>query len=90
VETLGNRIEGVFWIVIAAAVLVAGIRSGGRMRTLSALSAVLFVLFGVSDFVEATTGVWWRPWWLLVWKCLCVFGLLTCLLAYKRLRRKGR
>ncbi len=87
VETLGNQIEGVFWIVIAAAVLVAGIRAGGRMRTLAVVAAVLFVLFGVSDFIEATTGAWWRPWWLLVWKGLCLLGLLACLPAYKRLHR---
>ena len=85
-ETLGNRIEGVFWIVVAAAVLVGGIRSHGRMRTLAAAAAALFVLFGISDFVEATTGAWWKPWWLLVWKGLCVFSLLACLLAYERLR----
>jgi len=49
-----------------------------RIRTWPLLAgAVVFVLFGISDLVETQTGAWWKPWWLLVWKVLCVHAMLT-------------
>ena len=50
-------------------------------------ACIAFLLFGFSDYVEAHTGAWWRPWWLLFWKgaCLAVFlGLLIAHYAKKR------
>jgi hypothetical protein len=37
--------------------------------------------------VEARTGAWWEPWWLFVWKALCVVGLLYGCLRYRRLTK---
>ncbi|MBE7458640.1 MAG: hypothetical protein KJ057_17160 [Phycisphaerae bacterium] len=39
-----------------------------------------FLAFGASDVVEADTGAWWRPWWLLAWKAACLAVLLTLLI----------
>jgi hypothetical protein len=88
---IGNQIEGVFWIAIAGIVAVAGLRSHcGRRRLLAGIAAGLFVLFGISDFVEAQTGAWWEPVWLLVWKGLCLGGFLVCLVSYKRICAKPK
>jgi len=34
-----------------------------------------FLLFSGSDAMTITTGAWWRPWWLFVWKATCVVTL---------------
>lgn len=86
---IGNQVEGAFWIAIAGVVAIAGLRSGCKHRKLLAgIAAGLFVLFGISDFVEATTGAWWQPWWLLVWKGFCLVGFLVCLVSYKKICAK--
>ena len=47
------------------------------------LLAIIFILFGISDFVEMATGAWWRPWWLLAWKTLCiVLGIILIILIF--------
>jgi hypothetical protein len=51
-------------------------------------SALLFA-FAISDVVELRTGVWWRPWWLAVWKAACLAGLAVCFLHW-RLRRQSK
>lgn len=50
------------------------------------------VMFGISDFVEMASGAWWEPWWLLVWKGICVgvFILFFIHLYFERRRRWGR
>lgn len=53
------------------------------------IAAVTLILFGFSDIVEASTGAWWRPWWLFVWKALCVLILLMLLISYFRWKRKA-
>jgi len=75
---LSNRIEAALWLVIALAMTVAAAR-GARIRFDCTIAAVAFALFGISDLVEAKTGAWWRPWWLLAWKAACVFAFLWLL-----------
>jgi hypothetical protein len=45
-----------------------------------------FVVFGVSDVIEAQTGAWWHPWWLFAMKALCVLGFLGAILQAKKSR----
>ncbi len=75
----GNTIEAGLWIAIGLAFLAAATLRRGPARRLCAASAIVFVLFGVSDIVEARTGAWWRPWWLFAWKALCVLAMLVLL-----------
>jgi hypothetical protein len=82
---LSNRVEACLWLGIAASLAVAARRATVRRDCVAA--AIAFALFGVSDLVEATTGAWWTPWWLLVWKGGCLVAFL-CLLA--RHARRGR
>jgi hypothetical protein len=86
IYTKGNYIEAGIWIAIA---LTFGVRIIRRSRTerYQALMAFLtFFFFGLSDIIEVQTGAWWRPWWLFVWKSLCVFSMAALLINYLRSR----
>ena len=54
------------------------------------IAAVTFCAFGVSDIVEVETGAWWRPWWLLVWKGLCIVVLLVLLWQHYRAGKRTK
>ncbi len=85
-ETTGNVIEAGFWMIFGM-ILAIGARNQKRsFRNLGLTACLASVLFGLSDLVEARTGAWWRPWWLLVWKTLCGAGLLLCFLRYRQLK----
>lgn len=86
---LSNHIEAVFWSAIGLGFAVAGLRHAGVVRRDCWVAAVTFLLFGCSDWVESMTGAWWRPWWLLVWKGLCIMALLWLLARYGRRRKTG-
>src|SRR5690554_4265258 len=81
---LVNIAEGFLWLVIGG-IVVAWYRT--RM---SGLVAVVLVLFGISDWVEASTGAWWQPWWLLVWKATCVAILLAAVVRVIRNQRANQ
>jgi hypothetical protein len=81
-----NYIEACFWALIGLGFTFAAIRNANARRQLLVLAAA-FLLFGLSDTVEAGTGAWWRPWWLLVWKGLCLMLFGGFLFRYWRKRR---
>jgi hypothetical protein len=85
-----NYVEAGLWSTIGIGFLVQAIRLQGPARPRCLIAAVTFLAFGASDYVEAHTGAWWHPWWLLVWKgsCLLVFALL--LVIYFKNRRAPR
>jgi hypothetical protein len=74
--------EGLFWILLGTGFGVSFALTRAKDKKTRAVAMLLFVVFGMSDFVEATTGAWWRPWWLLCWKALCVAGLTMMTLRY--------
>ena len=73
-----NAFEVVWWIVCGVVVFAKSRRAESPQRGRGLLSAVALVLFGLSDVVELQTGAWWKPWWLAVWKGLCIAILITC------------
>lgn len=73
-----NYAEAGLWIAIAGVVLLRN-RSPAALVLSGALAA-----FGVSDIVETHTGAWYRPWWLLVWKALCVVVIVSSAIALRR------
>jgi hypothetical protein len=83
----GNYAEAVLWILVAAVFGVFAIRRRGPARRRCAIAVVVFFLFGMSDVVEVQTGAWWRPWWLFIWKTLCVLAMLGLLCDYLRRRQ---
>jgi len=81
-----NLIEGFFWIALAAWFVTRLFVEAAHRRD-NLLLAVGLLLFGLSDFVEIHTGAWWRPWWLLVWKGLCLVALVVLL--WRRYTRRN-
>lgn len=72
----GNRAEGLLWVTMGVGIWLWGRRQNAGQRRLTVEAMIVLILFGVSDFVEATTGAWWRPWWLFAWKAGCVLALV--------------
>jgi hypothetical protein len=66
---------------------VYALRSEKRFRPTLLLLAVTLAVFGASDLVESRTGAWWKPWWLFVWKAICVLALLFGFLRYYRAKK---
>jgi hypothetical protein len=88
---LSNRIEAGLWIGIATVLGIASAYLRGIERRDAIAAACVFAMFGLSDVVESRTGAWWRPWWLLVWKGVCLLAFLLLLIRYvRRSRPKGR
>ncbi len=71
-----NYVEAGWWGLCGLLMAGHAVRSPRWPRSSVACSVALF-LFGLSDVVEAGTGAWWRPWWLLTWKCACILVLLA-------------
>lgn len=84
-----NAFEIFLWAALGLAVWWRGRGAPPRVRRLTRLAAVAFLLFAASDAMELKTGAWWRPWWLFAWKAVCVLVLAGCLVAHRR-GRKGK
>lgn len=80
-----NYVEAGVWGVVAIVCLLPQLRVGWS-RPQRWLAAITLVLFGISDLVEAQTGAWWQPWWLLVWKAACIALMLALIVV--TIRRK--
>ena len=81
----GNIVEGVFWVAVSLLFFVPAVRRGERHRAFCVLGGCVFLLWGLSDFYEAHTGAWWRPWWLMVWNGLCFVGCVAICVWYARI-----
>lgn len=84
--TLFNTVEAALWLGIGLALaLVPRIR--GLSSANRAALVVSYLLFGVSDLIELRTGAFWRPWWLLLFKAVCLAGIVTGMTIWLRRRR---
>lgn len=74
-----NAVEAAVWIIIGLCLFFRSKKAAatGQGKDYLVLGA-LFVAFGLSDVVEAHSGAWWKPWWLLAWKIFNAIGLLYC------------
>ncbi len=82
-----NTLEAIFWAGIGCVFIWQSLRAKDKpIRTRCRIAAVAFLLFGGSDAVEITTGAWWRPWWLLLWKAVCLICLVSLYLEFRLLR----
>jgi len=86
IHSVGNAIEACVWFILAAVAYVAGLRQVD-IRRIAWTASVALTLFGLSDLVEIQTGAWWRPWWLLVWKGLCLAAFAALLWLWSRRRK---
>ena len=55
-----------------------------RRRRILLIAATGFLAFAASDLIEAQTGAWWRPWWLVVLKGSCLATFLGCFIAWRK------
>ncbi len=81
IESIGNVLEAGLWFLIGTALAVRAWRSQPARLAKWVLPGA-FVLFGISDLIEAQTGAWWRPSWLLVLKLSCVMVFVAALWRY--------
>ena len=82
-----NRAEAALWGIVAIGFAVQFVRLRTESRWRCAAAAIVFAAFGASDIVETHTGAWWRPWWLLAWKGLCIAGMVALLVLHARMNR---
>lgn len=87
-QEIGNLVEAGLWSVIALLLLVGSWRSAGQLRRVFALLGFAFLLFGVSDGIEAQTGAWWRPIWLLLLKGACLAAIVYGFREHFRLTKR--
>lgn len=73
-----NAFEAVFWMALGIFVAIAGHRIRGIDTRRRVLAALFLVAFGVSDIIEIQTGAFWRPLGLLVFKGVCLTGIVVC------------
>ena len=86
---ISNYIEAGLWSCIGVGFAIAALRQTGITRRDCWIAAIDFILFGISDLVESTTGAWYRPIWLLIWKGLCLLVFAWLLIKYIRRRRES-
>jgi hypothetical protein len=87
-EVSGNWIEAGLWLGVSLILLGKAIMATGGVRRVLLILVVAFLVFGISDVIEAQTGAWWRPWWLLLLKGACILALFAGFRQYYRLTRK--
>ncbi len=79
---IANRFEAGFWFVVALVLLIKAFQATGRLRRILLILSATFVVLGTSDLIEAQTGAWWRPLWLLFMKGGCLVVLFFGFRAY--------
>lgn len=75
-----NHGEAVLWWCFAIGSFSCAFVKEKRWRRSFLGLAASFSGFGLSDWIEADTGAWWEPWWLLVLKGVSLF----CIVAFVR------
>jgi hypothetical protein len=83
-----NLCEGLLWCGIAVGFVVVLTRKRQNVDLMLA-AMFLFMVFGISDFVEITTGGWYKPWWLLLWKASCLAGFAAVYVLFRRRRQSS-
>lgn len=82
-----NYGEAGLWWLVAVVLLLASSRQTGGTRQRCLWAALAFAVFGFTDIIEAGTGAWWEPWWLLVLKGACLAAMVVLLVLDWRARR---
>ena len=80
-----NVFEIFLWLGFSVVFWVPAFRRGERNRGFCVAGGLAFVWASLSEVVEAYTGAWWRPWWLLVWKASFVFVFVFMFRWYTRI-----
>ncbi|NEP88963.1 MAG: hypothetical protein F6K18_20195 [Okeania sp. SIO2C2] len=84
----GNYIEAGIWFIFSGSFAISAIKNSAIIRLHRIVATFTFLLFGFSDIVEVQTGAWWHPWWLFVWKSLCVLSMFCLLIFFLKIEYK--
>lgn len=85
---IGNQLEAVLWFLFGVGFAIRAMRKRDGHRRLAMILTAAFLVFGISDLIEARTGAWWRPVWLLILKVVCVGTFAYGLWEHLRLRKR--
>ena len=77
IAATGNLIEALLWFLLSVICAIQVIRAKPQGRITLAILSTSFFVFAVSDLIESESGAWWRPWWLLLLKGICVAGFVV-------------
>ena len=83
-----NLIECGLWIVFSLVLGIKSLLAAPALRRIFGLLSVAFLAFGFSDYVEAHTGNWWTPLWLLCLKASCILMFVFGFGSYYRFKNK--
>lgn len=86
--TIFNLCEGLLWLGIAVGFAFV-YRRHHENADLMAGAGLLFMTFGLSDFVEIQTGGWYKPWWLLAWKASNLAGFVVVYMLFRHRRARS-
>lgn len=84
IASIFNYCEAGLWFTISLMVFLRRKNPNLTITKLAIQTSISFFFFGISDLIEANTGAWWQPWWLLVLKVLCILSFVYCWIKYKR------
>lgn len=84
-----NYFEVVVWFLFSLVLLISALKNGKRSPFFynQLIASVFFLLFSVSDLIEVYTGAWWRPFWLLLLKSICIIAFVWCGYQYVRIKK---
>jgi len=63
-----NIFEGFLWLGFSCIFFIPAMKRTEKNRLFCILGGLAFVFASLSEFYEAHTGAWWKPWWLILWK----------------------
>jgi len=86
---ISNYLEAALWCLIGLGIASGIVRGATLVGYRRLIAALVLILFGVSDIIEAFTGAWYRPVGLLVLKGLCL-AVILWLVAGELRRRQPR
>jgi hypothetical protein len=78
-HTIFNYAEATFWWTFALVFFIRAVRGEQQWRRGQLILGFAFTGFGLSDWIEVGTGAWWRPWWLLALKGVCLLIIVRSL-----------
>jgi len=84
-----NQLESLLWFSIAFILIEQAFfnKKVLQYKMLMFQSAITFILFGISDLIEAKTGAWWMPWSLLVFKGACLITFVYLFMCYLKIKK---
>lgn len=88
IAAIFNYFESGLWFAIALIVFLRRNNSNVELKKLAIILSISFAIFSISDLIEASTGAWWQPLWLLALKGLCIFFFIYCWIKYKRIKNQ--